>query len=78
VMLGAVAEGLGRLSRRSQPPPVMRYGVRLLGGENRFSIDRARRELGFSPRVAMAEGVRRSVEWFRAATRAPDAEEVGA
>lgn len=77
VMLGAVAEGVGRLTRRSQPPPVMRYGVRLLGGENRFSIDRARRELGFSPRVAMTEGVRRSVEWYRSADRAPDAAKVG-
>jgi nucleoside-diphosphate-sugar epimerase len=78
VLLGAAAEGLGRLTRRSQPPPVTRYGMRLLGGENRFSIDRARRELGFSPRVAMAEGVRRSVEWYRAAARAPDAAKVGA
>ena len=78
VMLGTVAEGLGRMTRRSQPPPVMRYGVRLLGGENRFSIDRARRELGFAPRVAMAEGVRRSVEWYRTAGRAPDAAKVGA
>jgi len=78
VMLGAVAEGVGRLTRRSQPPPVMRYGVRLLGGENRFSIDRARHELGFSPRIAMAEGVRRSIEWYRAASRAPDAAKVAA
>jgi nucleoside-diphosphate-sugar epimerase len=56
----------------------MRYGVRLLGGENRFSIDRARHELGFSPRIAMAEGVRRSIEWYRAASRAPDAAKVAA
>jgi nucleoside-diphosphate-sugar epimerase len=39
----------------------------LLGGENRFDISRARRELGFSPAVGLAEGVRRSVEWYRAA-----------
>jgi nucleoside-diphosphate-sugar epimerase len=46
---------------------VMRYGMQLLGGENRFSIARARSELGFSPLVDLAEGVRRSVEWYRAA-----------
>lgn len=78
VLLGAVAESLGRLARRREPPPVMRYGVRLLGGENRFSIDRARRELGFSPRVAFAEGVRRSVEWYRTASGAPAGAKVGA
>jgi nucleoside-diphosphate-sugar epimerase len=67
VMLGTVGETVGRVTRREQPPPVMRYGIRLLGGENRFNISRARRELGFSPRVGLAEGVRRSVEWYRAA-----------
>jgi len=72
VLLGAIAENLGRLARRRQPPPVMRYGIQLLGGENRFVISRARRELGFSPQVGLAEGVRRSVEWYRATALAPE------
>jgi nucleoside-diphosphate-sugar epimerase len=62
--LGATAEMVGQLTGRQQPPPLMRYGVQLLGGENRFSIDRARSELDFSPRVAMAEGVRQSISWY--------------
>ena len=66
VMLGGLAEDLGRLTRRRQPPPVMRYGMQLLGGENRFRISRARTELGFSPQVNLAAGVRLSVEWYRA------------
>ena len=66
VLLGATAEAGARLTRRRQPPPLMRYGVNLLGGENRFVITRARRELGFSPQVRLAEGVKRAVEWFRA------------
>jgi nucleoside-diphosphate-sugar epimerase len=37
-----------------------------LGGENRFVITRARNELGFDPQVSMAEGVRRSIHWYRA------------
>jgi nucleoside-diphosphate-sugar epimerase len=65
--LGAAAETLWRLGRRRQPPPVMRYGMQLLGGENRFSIARARDELGFAPLVDLAEGVRRSVAWYREA-----------
>ena len=68
LMLGALAEAKGRLARSAEPPPVTRYGVQLLGGENRFVIDRARRELGYSPRVGVAEGVHRSVEWYRAST----------
>jgi nucleoside-diphosphate-sugar epimerase len=67
LLLGALAEAGGRLARSQEPPPVTRYGVQLLGGENRFAIDRARSELGFSPRVGLAEGVRRSVAWYRTA-----------
>jgi nucleoside-diphosphate-sugar epimerase len=61
--LGAVAEAIGRLTRTR--PPVMRYGMQLLGGENRFGITRAREELGFSPQVNVADGVRLSVAWYR-------------
>jgi 2-alkyl-3-oxoalkanoate reductase len=67
VVLGGASETLGRLARRQQPPPLMRYGIQLLGGENRFIIRRARLELGFEPLVDLAEGVRRSVMWYRAA-----------
>jgi nucleoside-diphosphate-sugar epimerase len=71
LMLGAGFEAVARLTRRRQPPPLMRYGVQMLGGENRFTIERARRELGFSPHVDLAEGVRCSVEWFRNAYESP-------
>jgi nucleoside-diphosphate-sugar epimerase len=67
VALGAASETLGHLARRQQPPPLMRYGVRLLGGENRFVIRQARLELGFEPLVDLAEGVQRSVMWYQAA-----------
>jgi 2-alkyl-3-oxoalkanoate reductase len=63
--IGAAAERLGRLLRSREPPPVMRCGMQMLGGENRFSIGRARQELGFAPLVDLAEGVRRSVDWYR-------------
>jgi nucleoside-diphosphate-sugar epimerase len=67
VRAGVLAECLGTMVRSRRPPPVMRFGMQLLGGENRFSIARARRELGFAPLVDLVEGVRRSVDWYRAA-----------
>jgi nucleoside-diphosphate-sugar epimerase len=67
LMLGTGCEVAARLAGRVQPPPLMRYGIQVLGGENRFSIARARQELGFSPRVGLTDGVRRSVEWYRSA-----------
>lgn len=73
--LGKTAEIAGHLTARKQPPPLMRFGLKQVGGENRFVISRARKELGFSPEVNLAQGVRealaanrwRNVE--RAATR---------
>lgn len=84
VLAGGVAEIAWKLARREQAPPVMRYGLQLLGGENRFSIARARHELGFSPAIGYAEGVRRGIAWYRearpgaGAASAPAAEAVPA
>ncbi len=67
IALGAAtaAEVVGYLSRSRKAPFLTRFGVRLMGGENLFRIDKARQELGFCPWVNLAEGVRRSVAWFR-------------
>jgi nucleoside-diphosphate-sugar epimerase len=65
VWMGFAAEGLARVAGGRRPPPVMRYGLQLLGGDNRFVVTRARRELGFSPTIGLGEGVRRSVCWYR-------------
>jgi nucleoside-diphosphate-sugar epimerase len=65
--LGAAGETIGRAAHWNHPPPIMRYGVQLLGGENCFDISRARRELGFAPQVGLAEGVRQSIAWYRTA-----------
>jgi nucleoside-diphosphate-sugar epimerase len=70
--VGAAAEAAGHLARMEQPPPVMRFGLQQIGGENRFLGDRARTDLGFSPQVSLADGVRASVAWYRTlASRRP-------
>jgi nucleoside-diphosphate-sugar epimerase len=78
VMLGGLAENAAHVARRQQPPPVMRYGLQMLGGDNRFVITRARQELGFSPATGFAEGVRNGVSWYREACRTPGRVEVPA
>jgi nucleoside-diphosphate-sugar epimerase len=64
--LGAMGELVGHLIRSEKPPPLMRFGLKQMGGENRFSIARARQELGFSPQVNLAQGVREGIAWYRA------------
>ena len=63
---GRVAEllwqTLGR--RKSAPPPVSTYGITLLGGNQEFSIDRARRELGYEPQYDYIRGLSEGVKWY--------------
>lgn len=55
-------QALGR--RKSSPPPVTTYGVTLLGGNQEFSIDRARRELGYEPQYDYIRGLSEGVKWY--------------
>lgn len=50
--------------RNAAPPPVTTYGVTLLGGDQMFSIGRARRELGYEPAFDLAHGVAEGVRWY--------------
>ncbi|HVB20417.1 MAG TPA: NAD-dependent epimerase/dehydratase family protein [Ktedonobacteraceae bacterium] len=63
---GRVAEltwrALGR--RNAAPPPVTTYGVTLLGGNQLFSIDKARKQLGYTPEYDIQRGVAEGVQWY--------------
>jgi 2-alkyl-3-oxoalkanoate reductase len=73
VALALLAETSARLARGRRAPPLTRFGIQLLGGENRFDIGKARRELGFSPETPLLEGVRLSTAWYRTELPAPEA-----
>lgn len=64
---GRTAEMLWRAlgRRKSEPPPVTTYGVTLLGGNQAFSIDCARRELGYEPQYDYIRGLSEGVRWYR-------------
>jgi nucleoside-diphosphate-sugar epimerase len=65
-LAGRTAELLWQAAgrRKASPPPVTTYGVTLLGGDQRFSIDRARRELGYAPEFDVKRGVSEGVLWY--------------
>lgn len=46
-------------------PILTRHAVYLLGRDQEYPADKARAELGFRPRVSLAEGIARSVEWVK-------------
>jgi len=62
-MAGAVCEAICRPF--GVEPPLYRRRVDFFTKSRAFDISRARRELGFAPAVALKEGVRRSVAWYR-------------
>ena len=64
---GYAAERLATITRMQRQPPLTRLGVMLFGNNNRHSIDKARRELGYAPRVSLHEGVRLAAAWYRSA-----------
>jgi nucleoside-diphosphate-sugar epimerase len=64
-MYGAatVAEWIATLTKRE--PLVTRHGVQMFGSNNPLSIDKARRELGYEPRVPLRDGIRLAGSWYR-------------
>jgi nucleoside-diphosphate-sugar epimerase len=48
-------------------PPLYRRRVDFFTKSRAFDISRARSELGYTPQVSLREGIRRTLEWYRAA-----------
>jgi nucleoside-diphosphate-sugar epimerase len=63
--IGFLSEVIGRMIRLHRPPHLTRYAVALVGRSTRFSIAKAREQLGWQPRICVYEGVRRMIEWYR-------------
>jgi nucleoside-diphosphate-sugar epimerase len=74
---GFFGEAFARLTRWNRAPYITRYSVGLISRPVRFSIARARIELGWQPRVHPLEGLRRTLEWFEASERPACAPPVG-
>ena len=47
-------------------PPIYRRRVDFFTKSRAFDITRARTELGFAPQVGLRDGIRRTLEWYRA------------
>jgi nucleoside-diphosphate-sugar epimerase len=61
---GFASEVIGKAIFLRRPPHLTRYAVALIGRPTRFSVERARTELGWRPRVHAAEGLRRTLDWY--------------
>jgi nucleoside-diphosphate-sugar epimerase len=48
-----------------RPPFVSRKNMESTLADRVFSIEKAKRDLGYSPRVDPEEGIRQTVQWYR-------------
>ena len=61
---GAVLEGLWTVLGRTDEPRMTRFLAAQLATSHYFDISAARSDLGYEPRVSMAEGLRRLGAWL--------------
>jgi nucleoside-diphosphate-sugar epimerase len=59
-------ERQARKSGATKPPKLTQARLKFLGLNLDYSIDKAKRELGYQPRVSFDEGIRETVAWYRA------------
>ncbi|NIA07867.1 MAG: NAD-dependent epimerase/dehydratase family protein [Actinobacteria bacterium] len=59
-------EVLWKLFHSKKPPLLTRYAAWLMGRKVYFSIEKAQKELGWEPEISYEEGIRRTVQWYRA------------
>jgi len=63
--LAIVFEGIHKTLRLPGRPLLTRHAVRLLGMDQEFPVEKARRDFGFAPSISLEEGIARSVAWLR-------------
>jgi 2-alkyl-3-oxoalkanoate reductase len=61
----ALLEKVYILRHSSNPPPITPYRIAQAAKDYSFSVEKAKRLLGYEPSVSTAEAIRESVEWFR-------------
>jgi nucleoside-diphosphate-sugar epimerase len=63
--MASVWERTATLFGGNERPPLTRLMVELMGTDQRYPIDRARRELGYQPQVSLERGIRETGDWLR-------------
>jgi nucleoside-diphosphate-sugar epimerase len=58
-------EGRARRRNRPTPPRLTQARLKFMGLNLDFSIDKARRQLGYAPRFSFDEGMRETVAWYK-------------
>ena len=63
--LAKVMEGTWKLLGKKHAPLLSSATIKFLGLNLDFCVDKARRELGYEPRVQFAEAMQQTIDWYR-------------
>ncbi|HXG31060.1 MAG TPA: NAD-dependent epimerase/dehydratase family protein [Thermodesulfobacteriota bacterium] len=63
--LASFLELCARISGSKRPPVLTRFAVAALAGSRTYSIERARRDMGYEPVIGLEEGLRQLGEWVK-------------
>jgi nucleoside-diphosphate-sugar epimerase len=63
--LTAVSDKLYRALGKDEAPLLSNARFNFLGRNLDFSIEKARRDLGYEPRVKFREAMQETIDWFR-------------
>ncbi|MBM83292.1 MAG: oxidoreductase [Planctomycetaceae bacterium] len=63
--LATLMEGTWRILGKKEAPLLNNARIKFLGLWLDFCIDKARRQLGYEPKVEFADGMRETIDWYR-------------
>jgi nucleoside-diphosphate-sugar epimerase len=63
--VAALMEFIYKAKESRRPPVLTRFAVAALAGSRSYSIERARRDLGYEPSIDMDEGMREMEDWVK-------------
>ena len=64
--IGAVCETIWKALPLKSEPPMTRFIAKELATDHWFDITAAKRDLGYAPRISMAQGTSELIAWYRA------------
>lgn len=62
--IGRLSEAAYKLVRASSRPLVTRHAIFVLSRDQGYIVDKARRDIGFSPAIGVEAGLRRTLDWL--------------
>ncbi|TXS01046.1 3-beta hydroxysteroid dehydrogenase [Bacillus sp. SH7-1] len=63
--LAAILEGISKTILFGKEPVLTKYTVSVLSKSQTLSIDKAKEELGYAPKVSIEEGITKFVDWWK-------------